>query len=242
MAYNKPTLIEIFTETHLQPNTLTQAGFFDVVPRLREAGFSEVEFGGAGVTIEVDPTDPEVVRPREKPRIRCWHPDRKTLAQVGEDLFVVNVTGEYPGWTHFRSVFDSAHAALIKGLGRAPAQSLNLSTIDRFRVAKADFTFGGYLNCGGRFIPQWYEDATESLDISLGRGFLQIDGRNRQLQIRVRTAEDSVQIELRATFHDAVDPSRSLEDALEALHKESTGAFEAIITDRTRHEVMEGQL
>ena len=80
MGYKKPTLAEVFAEVHLQDGSLTESRFFEVVPRLKERGFTEVEFASAGLSVEFKPG--QVPSPREKQRIRCWKPGKRELAQV----------------------------------------------------------------------------------------------------------------------------------------------------------------
>jgi uncharacterized protein (TIGR04255 family) len=237
LGYKKPTLVEIFAEIHLQPGVLTEAQFFDVVPKLREAGFSEVEFATGGISLEFQAGGP---RTKEKQRIRCWKPGKRELAQVGEDLLVVNLTGLYPGWKHFVRLFAEAFNAVRGGLGSVPARSLNLRTIDRFSVLKNGFHLSDYLQVGGRLIPGWYKDWQESMDISAGKGFLQYDGKNRVIAVAVRTFTEPVTLEFQGTFHDAVADDADLKEVLEALHNESNETFESLITDRTRQDVMGG--
>ena len=148
MAYRNPTLAETFAELHLEPGTLTEARFFNVVPHLQELGFTEVEFAAAGVSLEFQPG--RMPFPREKQRVRCWKPGKQELAQVGEDLLVVNLTGPYPGWARFLHLFDEGLGALRAGLTEVHVRSLNLQTIDRFQVAKAGFLVSDYLDARGQ--------------------------------------------------------------------------------------------
>src|SRR5438034_1011205 len=104
VRYKNPTLVETFTELHLEPGTLTEARFFDVVPKLKELGFTEVEFATGGLKLDLTPG--RTGMPRETQRVRSWRPGRRELAQVAEDLFVVNLTGEYPGWGGFTRLFN----------------------------------------------------------------------------------------------------------------------------------------
>lgn len=240
MGYKKPTIAETYAEIHLAPETLTEARFFDVVPKLKDAGFTEVEFASAGLSLEVRQGFPPL--PRETRRVRCWKPGRNELAQVAEDLFIINLTGQYPGWHAFVHLFDEGRRALAAGLGSVPARSLNLVTIDRFEVAREGFTVAKYLAVGGSVIPSWYADCSESLDLSLGRGLLEPNGRNRQVLVHVQAASDPVKVLFQAQFHDQVDEGADLQEALQRLHSEAHDTFEAMITDRLRDQVMGGQL
>jgi len=164
------------------------------------------------------------------------------LVQVGEDLLAVNLTGEYPGWDAFLRLFNTGRRALEAGLGEFQLRSLNFATIDRFEVAREGFSVSDYLDVGGRVMPKWYADCSESLDLSIGRGLLEPDGRNRQVQVKVQAATDPVKVMLQARFHDLVQEGEDLQKMLARLHKESTDTFESLITDRLRNEVMGGLL
>ncbi len=239
MAYRKPTLVETYAELHLVTGTLTEARFFDVVPKLKELGFTEVELATAGLSFDIKPG--RLGMPRETQRVRCWKPGRQELAQVGEDLFVVNLTGEYPGWDSFVRLFNEGLGALEAGLGGSSLRSLNLLTRDQFQVPREGFSVAEYLDVGGRVIPKWYEDCHESLDLSIGRGLLEPDGHNRQIQVGVRAAADPVTIAFQAAFHDLVQEGANPRAMLEALHNESNDTFESLITNRTRDQVMGGR-
>lgn len=236
MGYKNPTLTESLAELHLVPETLTEAHFFEVVPKLKDAGFTEVEFSMGGLRIE------RGTFPREMQRVRCWKPGRNELVQVGEDLLIVNLTGEYPGWDAFVQLFNTGLSALEAGLGEFQIRSLNFQTIDRFEVAREGFSVSDYLDVGGRVIPKWYADCSESLDLNIGRGLLEPDGRNRQIQVAVKAATDPVKVLLQAHFHDLVQEGVDLQEMLVRIHRESTDTFESLITDRLRNEVMGGLL
>lgn len=239
VAYKKPTLSETFAELHLAAGTLTEARFFDVVPRLRELGFSEVEFTTVGLSLDIRQGRPF---PREKQRVRCWKPDKKELVQVGEDLVVVNLMGDYPGWDAFMRLFDQSVTALKAGLGQTTVQSLNLITTDNFEIPAPNFSVSDYLAVGGKVVPNWYTNTSQSLDLNMGRGLLEPDGKNRQIQIHVHAANDPVRIILVAQFHDRLTREDELNTVLSRLHEESNATFESLITDRVRTEVMQGHL
>jgi uncharacterized protein (TIGR04255 family) len=239
LGYKNPTLVEIYSEIYLEPGSLTEARFFDVVPKLKDAGFSEIEMGTAGLSLEFQAG--QGLRPKEKPRVRCWKPGKRELAQVGEDLLVVNLMGDYPGWSSFLQLFTQVCDAVRKGLGTVPARSLSLRTIDRFTVPKSDFLVGDYLQVGGPLIPSWYKNSRESIDVTVGKGFLPHDGRNRVIAVAVRTIAEPVMIEMQAAFHNTVSANDDLKNLLETLHAESNETFESLITDRTRNAIMGGQ-
>jgi uncharacterized protein (TIGR04255 family) len=239
LGYKNPTLVEIYSEIYLEPGSLTEGRFFDVVPKLKDAGFSEIEMTTAGLTLDIQPG--QGFRPKEKPRVRCWKPGKRELAQVGEDLLVINLTGDYPGWNAFLQLFTQVCDAVRKGLGSVPAGSLSLRTMDRFTVPKDGFLVSDYLQVGGPLVPSWYKNSRESMDITVGKGFLPHDGRNRVIGVAVRTIADPVTIEMQAAFHNTVSANNDLKDLLETLHSESNDTFESLITDRTRKAIMGGQ-
>lgn len=238
MPYKKPTLTETYAELHLAPDTLTESRFFEVVPKLKELGFSEVEFATVGLSLDIKQGRPS---PRQVQRVRCWKPGRTELVQVGEDLLICNLTGQYPGWDAFVTLFHISLGALRAGLGTPDIQSLNLTTIDTFQVPKEGFTLGEYLAVGGRILSNWYEGCRQSLDLDMGHGLLESDGQNRQVHVSARAVDDPVQVTIRAQFHDKVQRLGDLEALLSQLHAESNQTFEDLITDRLRNEVMGGR-
>jgi uncharacterized protein (TIGR04255 family) len=238
LGYKNPTLVEIYSEIYLEPGSLTEARFFDVVPKLKDAGFSEIEMGTAGLSLEFQAG--HGLRSKEKPRVRCWKPGKRELAQVGEDLLVVNLMGDYPGWNSFLQLFTQVCDAVRKGLGTVPASSLSLRTMDRFTVPKNGFLVGDYLQVGGPLVPSWYKDSRESMDVTVGKGFLPHDGRNRVISVAVRTIAEPVMIETQAAFHNTVSANDDLKNVLETLHSESNETFESLITNRTRNVIMGG--
>jgi len=239
VAYKKPTLTETWAEVHLSTGSLTEARFFEVVPRLKELGFVDIEFATVGLSLEIGQGAPI---PREKQRVRCWKPGRKELVQVGEDLLISNLTGDYPGWDAFVALFTRSLGALQDGLGTPDIRSLNLLTKDDFKVKKAGFLVSDYLNVGGPVVPRWYEGCNESLDLDMGYGLLETDGRNRQIHVTVHAAKDPIAVTIRANFHDRVEEGVDLLGMLERLHSESNATFESLITPRLRDEVMEGRV
>jgi uncharacterized protein (TIGR04255 family) len=238
VAYKKPTLTETYAEIHLPQGVLTEARYFDVVPRLKALGFTEIEFATTGISLQVRQGRPF---PREQQRVRCWKPDRTQLVQVGEDLLIVNLTGDYPGWDAFMALFDQSIRAVKSGLGDFQVESLNLATLDTLKVSKEGFSARKYLNVEGMIVPKWYGETSESFDIDLGRGLLDINGHNRQVHVNVRAAEDPVTVSIRCEFHDKVRGTSDLTVLLIKLHDESNAIFEALITDHVRNVVMGGR-
>ena len=233
MKYKNPTLIEVYAELFFADGTLPESTFFDVVPHLKAAGFSDVEMSAGVLKINVQEQSAE---PRSQ--IRCWNQDRTRLVQLRGDFVAANLVGTYPGWTAFLEVFQTARAA-VAPTGAVP-QSLSLITNDRLTVSSEDFTLDRYLHVGGTHIPSWYAGATEPLDITLGWGTLSSDGFNRQLRAKVRPQDDdTTKIEFRAAFHEVLGDADPL-DKLENLHDRSLEMFEELITDVTREDVMGG--
>lgn len=232
MAYKKPILIEIFSELHLAEGGLAPAGFFELVPALKEAGLSEVELAQVE-TLAVNPAQREV-RQHTAPRVMCWSGDRTKLVQLSPDLVVVNQLGQYLGWGAFEDLFGRVKGILVARLGAVAPTSLSLNTIDSMSPPREDFTVGKYLDCGGMFVPRWYHDVASSADITLGRGLLREDGLNRQLRIAIRVDAATAKVQMNAVFHNALTASDSVDGTLSALHDESTRTFEGVIADGTR--------
>jgi uncharacterized protein (TIGR04255 family) len=237
-SYNKPLLIEIYSEVHLEPAFLTPPRFFEIVPGLKSLGFIEVEFGQVG-TIQIDGAVGRVEQ-STAPRIRCWKSDKTKLVQLAEDMIAVNLVGPYPGWKDFRALFTSVHDLAGAALGTLPVVSLSLTTVDELVRPRDGFRVGTFFNCGGPRIPTWYKDVSHAFDITMGIGRLKEDGFNRQIRFSGRPSGESFTVRVNCVFHDKVaEPSQTLL-LLETLHQESVDSFESIITDRTRGEVMGG--
>ncbi len=229
--YKNPTLIEIYIECYLTPSTLTAARLFDVVPAVKAKGFTDVEMLG---NFQLGPGEAMV-----QPRVRCWSEGRKKLIQMSEDTLIVNLVGGYPGWATFTELLETAVNAVTGAAGGVAFASMNLNTIDRFSVPVEGYVFDRYVSCGGKIVPDWYRDSREALDITLGKGLLQDDARNRQINVKVLKRE-SVLIEFRVGLHNLIGGERKWKDVLEMLHDESNEIFESLITDTTRSEIMGG--
>ena len=115
-----------------------------------------------------------------------------------------------------------------------------LQTIDNFSVNREGFSLGQYLNCGGDKVPAWYQNSNESADITLGKGFLEEDMKNRQIKIGIRKQKDSFSVRIDSIFHNKLNTNRDLNEVLEELHAESNESFESMITDKVRNEIMKG--
>ncbi len=117
---------------------------------------------------------------------------------------------------------------------------LDLTAIDKWKVASEGFTIGKYLNCGGPFIPRWYSDVSVSSDISLGQGHHRIDGFNKKVNAKVVTSVDQVEFTLNTSFG-VTRPERPFDELIEDLHRQSVDCFEGMITDLVRDGIMGGR-
>ncbi len=238
MSFRNPALVEIFAEAHFEPGSFPSSRFFDVVPKLKSIGFTDVGIDSA--------IGPEVIESPElllqpPPRIRCWSPKRNRLVQLWPDTLAVNLVGPYPGWDDYFRLFRTVHEAVRSIIGAVQLDTLALHTIDKFVVPIAMFTAGKYLQCGGVRIPAWYSDTRQAFDITLGKGLLKTDGFNRVLRIAGRPAEETFTIQITSLFHDAAH-GKSAEELLSTLHEESNVSFYSLVTQTTVDEVMGGRV
>ena len=241
--FKKPTLIEIFTEIFLVKESFLPERFFDVVPKLKEMGLTKVEMDQPFLfQLTQAPSEAKeqefVAGP--SPRVKCWNEEKKRLVQMAKDMFVINLVGEYPGWEEYVALLRKTVDA-VKSVGvDIRCKSITLNTIDQFKVPRTGFTVGKYLNAGGSKVPAWYSDVKDSCDISLGMGFLEKDGYNNRLAIRVRAAADDVEIHMTSGFQALLRDGDELFSLLDKLHRQSTDSFKSIVTEATVNEVMGG--
>lgn len=245
MSYKKPLLVELYSEFHFAPGTLNPSTYFDIVPKLKGCGLTNVELGEVfGLNIALQKDGPAVGPQTSTPHVRCWSPAKDQLAQMLQNMLVVNVvvdqTRPYRGWGDFIEFVGSVAGCARSAMATWPLESLSLNTIDRFDVPREGFRLGRYLNCGGPRLPQWYDDAAESCDVILGRGVVKLEGRNRQLRISVRFIDEKVRVDIQSAFHDRLADSDGYITLLEKLHEESNRSFESLLTDETRQKVMGG--
>lgn len=243
MSYKRPILTEIYASLYLQPGTLPSAQIANVVPVLQRQGFSEIE--SAMFDVEVNSSAGEVVRSKHNVT-RCWSQDHTRLVQLAIDHVVMNLVtpdGKYPGWdTFLNTVVEPTMSSLTESLPTWRPESLALNTIDRASIALSGFRLGDYLNCGGPRIPAILADTSVAFDYDIGRGLLQVDGRNRQLHISGRIVDGSYDLHTVAVLHDRIESDRDIRPTLERLHDESNSWFESMINDRLRNEVMGGEV
>jgi len=239
--YKKPTLVEIYTELFFSREFLTPEKFFDIVPKIKEIGMGTVEVGQPlmvrGETIKGDNIEQQIA---PTPRVRCWNSDKSQLVQLSQDLLVVNLVGNYPGWEEYRSLFDSILDKLRALSPTLKVKALALHTIDKFSRPQKDFELSDYLNVGGPLIPSWYKSAKTPLDITLGKGFLEADGFNEQFRCSLRRGPENFDLKATTAFKKMISSGEEITTVLEDLHADSTRCFESWITDKTRGEVMGG--
>ncbi len=239
MSYLKPSIVEIFSEISLKPNTLPQVALFELVPELKNNGFTEIELAEVS-EIAVNPLIKTVLQ-KKTPRIHCFNKDKTSLVQLSEDFVIVNQRGEYLGWNIYRKIFDLAVASLQKIRNPLPVSSLSLRVQDEFTVPRKGFALGKYLNCGGPRIPSWYANKSDACDITLGLGFLNESGYNKVLNIRVRPKVEEVRIQIESGFQNTLKDTDNPGELIEALHDESNETFESLMTDTTRKDVLGGE-
>ena len=236
MSYREPALIEILVEAHFREQSIQAPDFFKIVPALTDIGLTEIEF------MQVLQTDASSSKLNEiqldgsqeffAPRVRCRNKERTQLVQLSYDLIIINKVGKYLGWADFLDMFNESFRIAIGVLERKELKSIALTTVDKFEVPTNGFSICNYLNCGP-IVPNWYSDSSESIDITLGKGYVGLDGRNRQVKIKVRRGE-TVKFHVTSVFHNSLLEKQTIEAALEKLHEESNESFESIITDNTR--------
>lgn len=246
MIYKNPILKEILIKVFFEKGCLSEADIFDIVPKAKENGLSLVEIGqGVEIGLSGEKVDNKegILMPRERiliPRIKCWNPEKTLLLQLSSDIIITNQVGEYIGWSEFEKFFFVNLDIVNQIIENAKYKSVLLQTNDSFSVEKEGFFLGQYLNCGGNKVPEWYKNSNEAADITLGRGFLEEDSRNRQINIVIRKQKDSFSIKIDSKFHDKLTMASKLNEVVETLHLESSASFESMITDKTRNEVMGG--
>lgn len=237
-SYERPLITEIYSEVHFSVGAFTPTLFFDVVPALKSLGFESVHFGRSEV-LGVAGDERDIQQPNA-PHVRCWSSDKRRLVQLFEDMIAVNLVAPYPGWATYRDLFAGVRDVVIAEVGRLPVESLSLNTIDRLVAEREGFTLGKYLNCGGPRIPAACSEIQHAFDFTLGTGLLHDDGFNRQTRLSGRPVGGTFEIFISAVFHEAFSRGNDLVELLDKLHEESVDAFEGMITDVTRDEVMGG--
>jgi len=244
VSYQRPIIIEIYAELFFEPGTFSFAQMLEVVPPLQRRGFHVIESADSAET-DVDGSEDPERRAAHVPRIRCWTEDKTRLVQLAPDSVAMNLVspeGTYPGWEPFVSnVVRPTCDVLRQSASRARPVSLALNTLDRFAIPRG-LPLGDFLNCGGPRIPAILAETTQAFDYDIGRGLLQSDGQNRQLHISGRPGTAVYMVNIHAVFHETIGEGGDLLRKLEQLHDDANTVFESLITDRTRNEVMKGNV
>jgi uncharacterized protein (TIGR04255 family) len=244
VSYHRPIIIEIYAELFFEPGSFSFAQMLEVIPLLRRRGFSIVESADVVESNMADLDDPQL-RPAHIPRIRCWTEDKTRLVQLAPDNVAMNMVspeGTYPGWEPFvTEVVRPTCEVLLQHASRARPVSLALNTLDRFTIPEG-VPLGEFLYCGGPRIPAVLADTTQAFDYDIGRGLLHTDRKNRQLHISGRQSQNAYMVNIHAVFHETISEDEGILQKLEQLHDDANEVFESLITDRTRNEVMEGNV
>lgn len=233
MRYKNPALAEIYVKAAFASGLIPDSQLFDFAQPLTVLGLSDREIVGSA---NVQPGSQLGI----SPRLRFWDPARKRLVQLARDSLGINNVAPYIGWDEFSSFVNSVITTLEKNDLPSAFRSVDLTTIDRFRVGSEGYRLGDWLNSDGKYIPMFYADSRVPCDIHLGLGTVPNDGFNRQLQIQVRRVQDNMEFQLRCTFDSALEDPSKLNAVLESAHGEAVETFEAIITDRVRNNIMGG--
>jgi uncharacterized protein (TIGR04255 family) len=155
---------------------------------------------------------------------------------------LVSPEGTYPGWESFVSdVVRPTCEILRQTASRARPTSLALNTLDRFEIP-GELPLGEFLNCGGPRIPAILADTRQAFDYDIGRGLLHQGGQNRQLHISGRPGASAYMVNIHGVFHEVIAEGGDILRKLEQLHDDANMVFESLITDRTRNEVMKGNV
>src|SRR5687767_2172305 len=90
VSYNRPIIVEIYTDLFLEPGTLKFARFFDLVPELQRLGFSTLESAEA-LQLDVNLSLGRPIGASRVQRVRCWSTDRSRLVQLAPDNITMNL-------------------------------------------------------------------------------------------------------------------------------------------------------
>jgi uncharacterized protein (TIGR04255 family) len=177
----------------------------------------------------------------EIPRIKCWDSNKINLVQISPDFIAVNNVRQYTKWADFKNKFDAVLRTVNTVVDSSQIYSVNFTTIDELTIPQPEFLVGKYLKCGGKIVPAWYADTNTAFDMTIGKGFLNIDGYNRQIRIKARKKSGSMVVRIESAFHDLVGTS-IIDDVLTKLQNESDDSFEDMITEETRSKIMGGKI
>jgi len=231
MSYKKPIIVEIYTRIFLNNGQLSNSRILDFACSLKEIGYTNNDI--------VLASEPSTGTNEFTSRIRCWDQEKIKLIQLSKDTIIFNYVKEYPGWTAFKEFVKEGLDALDKNIN-TNFQSVDIRTIDTFEIPDDSYRFGDWINCKSDKIPAWYNDSTDTIDITMGKGSIKSDCQNRQLLLSARKEGGKVRFKIEAAFHDRKHHD-DLFSMMDTFHQESNHTFESIITDRVRIEIMEGK-
>lgn len=240
MSYKEPVLAEIYTRVGLAEQTLPQEKLIEIVPLLKGCGLTAVEIGQA-----LDQAPPYAQESAQLlstlPRLRVWDEPRLKLVQLSPDLVVINQKREYLGWDVYSKFVADTLKVIEKVAPPLTYTSVSLRTQDKFTVPSKNFKVGEWLKTDGSIVPRLYENISSPLDIVLGYGYLDLDGKNFSINIVVRRTSSGMEFVFDCGFSRKADQNFDFHKILSELHDEAKATFEGIITDRVRTEVMKGE-
>ncbi|HEY8165113.1 MAG TPA: TIGR04255 family protein [Gemmatimonadaceae bacterium] len=242
MSYKQAILVELYADFRLAPGSFGFDRFFDVVPRLRDRGFPNIESGSVN-GFDVNLFDQKLAAAFTPPRVRCWSSDRTRLVQLAPDDVTMNLVtpaGTYPGWRTFREEVVAPTLGSLHATIEVSITAVALNTIDRFTVPSAGFQLGQYIRCGGPVFPESFASVTQTIDVDMGFGLIEPDGFNRQVHLHGKPVDGSYVVQVQSIFQNALADGGNALELLERLHDESDEHFEKWITDTTRNVVMKG--
>ena len=238
MSYRKPTLEEIVLRLRFSEGGLSHGYGVELVSKLKGLGLTDIQMAA---TLDAVPATPaESPSPRVLPRMRCWDDQHLRLVQIAQDMIVINQTKQYLGWSQFRELVEGVASFLDKDKLFATLKDLELRALDRMSIPRPSYRFSDWMQCDGTYLPQFYQDATTSLDVDMGIGLLELDGFNRQFHAHAQVKAKEVELRLQTVLARRITADDNWRTVLEELHTESNSVFENVITDRVRYEIMQG--
>ncbi len=232
MRYKKPLLTESYVEFRLTKD-MDAAVLFNRFPELatKKLKYLPNEYVFSQKIKGIGPNKFEI---ENMPRVQLFNHDKTMVLQAYPKGISLHNINTYLGWQAIKGILADVHL-LVNELGFA-VDAIGFGTIDTLVVPSDNFKLGHYFNCDGYWIPHTLHDTAKMCDIQLGHELLELDGRNQQLNLKVRLLEGATQVTLHSKFYRKLNGDRSL-DVIDELHEESTNLFERLITDATREEM-----
>lgn len=243
MAYNNPILIEYVTIIQGDEAIFKKQDIDNFHKIAGELGLQSTEKFIHERTLKIDlkagskSSGISDVGETELDGTRFWSADKKKLIQISPKRITVNLMGDYE-WEKYRNFYVSVIEKVGGYFNMDKITILGLQTIDRFK-AKAT-SVGDYINCGGDYVPGLYRNEKLAFDITLGLGFLESDGFNKQFRFVMRPVSGEFNFFVDSIFQVKFTKGKDLVGELEGLRKISDKAFEGWITDKVRNEIMGG--